>query len=272
MITQMIKKLYFVIAILVFALTYAQRIGIGSHSFDDSEILKIASSNKGVLIPNLNIPNLNNASPVTSPAESLFVYNTNTTSGKGFYYWKNNKWNPLVDSSNIYKLLGITRSESVISTSGITDSSYNGAQTYTMGEIPSAHDWQMIPGLTKSFNLTSANNSISVASSGILQVNSSGSSLTYISYSIGVFVDGKLTGQKNFIIYGTASCLFNDYNVFFTLNNLSAGNHNIAIYETSRVNFGASSEVITYGSKVSSCTNINSSMDKSILNIQITEK
>ena len=45
MITQMIKKLYFVIAILVFALTYAQRIGIGSHSFDDSEILKIASSN-----------------------------------------------------------------------------------------------------------------------------------------------------------------------------------------------------------------------------------
>ena len=41
MITQMIKKLYFVIAILVFALTYAQRIGIGSHSFDDSEILKI---------------------------------------------------------------------------------------------------------------------------------------------------------------------------------------------------------------------------------------
>lgn len=29
MITQMIKKLYFVIAILVFALTYAQRIGIG---------------------------------------------------------------------------------------------------------------------------------------------------------------------------------------------------------------------------------------------------
>ena len=103
MITQMIKKLYFVIAILVFALTYAQRIGIGSHSFDDSEILKIASSNKGVLIPNLNIPNLNNASPVTSPAESLLVYNTNTTSGKGFYYWKNNKWNPLVDSSNIYQ-------------------------------------------------------------------------------------------------------------------------------------------------------------------------
>ena len=41
----MINKLYFVIAILVFALTYAQRIGIGSHNFDDSEILKIASSN-----------------------------------------------------------------------------------------------------------------------------------------------------------------------------------------------------------------------------------
>jgi hypothetical protein len=36
----MMKKLYFVIASLVFALTYAQHIGIGSHNFDDSEILK----------------------------------------------------------------------------------------------------------------------------------------------------------------------------------------------------------------------------------------
>lgn len=268
----MMKKLYFGIANFIFAIVLSQHIGIGAHNFDDSEILKISSTNKGVLIPNVDIPSLNNSSPISSPAESLLVYNTNTNSGKGFYYWKNSKWNPLVDSSNIYKLLGITRSESVVSTNGITDNTYNGAQTYTMGENPSAHDWQMIPGLSKSFNLTSVNNSISVASSGILQVNSSGNSLTYISYSIGVFVDGKLAGQKNFIIYGTSSCLFNDYNVFFTINNLSAGSHTLAIYETSRVNFGDSLEAITFGSKVASCTNINNIMDKSILNIQITEK
>ena len=268
----MMNKLYFGIASLVFAISSAQHVGIGAQIFDDSEVLKVASNDKGVLIPNIDIPNLNAGTPVNSPANSLLVYNTNVSSGKGFYYWKDNKWNPLVDSSNIYKLLGITRSESVVSTGGITDNSYNGAQTYSIGESPSSHDWQLIPGLTKTFNISSANNSVSVASSGILQVNSSGNSLTYISYSIGVFLDGKLVGQKNFIINGTANCLFNDYNVFLTLTNISSGNHTIAVYETSRVNFGNSSETITYGGKVSSCSNISNSMDKSILNIQITEK
>lgn len=268
----MMKKLYMVIANFVFAVMFSQHIGIGTQSFDDSEIFKVVSTNKGVLLPNIDIPDLNNSSPVTSPAESLLVYNTNSTSGKGYYYWKNNKWNPIIDSSNIYKILGITRSESVISTGGIADTTYNGANTYTIGEAPSAHDWQLIPGLSKTINLSSPNNTISVSSSGILQVNSTGSSLTYISYSIGVFIDNQLAGQKNFIIYGTASCIFNDYNVFLTVNNLTAGSHTIAVYETSRVNFGNASEAITYGSKVSTCNNINNSMDKSILNIQITEK
>ena len=53
--------------------------------FDDSEVLKVASNDKGVLIPNVDIPNLNAGNPVNSPANSLLVYNTNVTSGK---------WNP----------------------------------------------------------------------------------------------------------------------------------------------------------------------------------
>lgn len=264
------KKLSFLV-ILFFALIYSQHIGIGTQSFDNSEVLKVVSTNKGVLLPNVYLQNINSATPITSPANSLLIYNTNTNLGKGFFSWKNGVWNPIINSTNIYKLLGIVRSESVVSTGSITDDTYNGAQTYSIGEIPSAHDWQLIPGLSKTFSLFSNTNNITVSSSGILQVNSSGSSNTYISYSIGVFLDGKLAGVRNFIIYGTAACLFNDYNVFFTLQNLSSGNHTIAVYETSRVNFGDSSEYITYGSKVSSCTNINSSMDKSILNLQIAE-
>lgn len=256
----------------LFVMLNAQHIGIGTQTFDDSEVFKVVSANKGVLIPNINIPDLNLPNPVNSPANSLLVYNTNVDSGKGFYLWKNNKWNPLVDSHNIYKLLGIVRSLSVISTGAITDSSYNGANSYTIGEVPSAHDWQQIPGLTLNVDVYSSSNSITTSSSGLIQVNSNGSSNTYISYAIGIFIDGKLAGVRNFIIYGTAPCLFNDYNVFFTINNLSIGNHTIAVYQTSRVNFGTSGEVITYGSKVNSCSNINSSMDKSILNVQISEK
>lgn len=64
----MMNRLYFVIANLVFALTNAQHIGIGTKSFDDSEELKVVSTNKGVLISNIDIPNINNASLVISPA------------------------------------------------------------------------------------------------------------------------------------------------------------------------------------------------------------
>lgn len=268
----MMKKLYSTVALFLFAIAYSQHVGVGTSNFSPSEVFKVVSNNKGVLLPNVNLTDLNSSLPIVNPANSLMIYNTNVNIGKGFYFWKGGKWSPIIDSSNIYKFLGITRSESVVSNAPITDSSYNGANSYTMGESPSAHDWQMIPGLTKTFNVFSANNSVTVASSGIIQVNSTGNSLTYISYAIGIFVDGKLAGVKNFIIYGTANCLFNDYNVFFTLNNLSSGNHTIAVYETSRVNFGNSSEYITYGSKVSSCTNINDSMDKSLLNVQIAEK
>jgi hypothetical protein len=268
----MMKKLYFAVALFLYAMANSQHVGVGTSTFSPSEVFKVVSNNKGVLLPNVNLAGYNSSLPIVNPANSLMIYNTNVNMGKGFYFWKGGKWSAIIDSSNIYKLLGITRSESVVSNAPITDSSFNGANSYTMGEIPSAHDWQMIPGLTKTFNVFSANNSVTVASSGVVQVNSTGDSLTYISYAIGIFVDGKLAGVKNFIIYGTANCLFNDYNVFFTLNNLTSGNHTIAVYETSRVNFGNSSEFITYGSKVSSCTNINNSMDKSLLNIQIAEK
>jgi hypothetical protein len=45
-------------------------------------------------------------SPVTatSAAEGLLVYNTNTTTGKGIYYWDGTKWTGLgqVNFTNIY--------------------------------------------------------------------------------------------------------------------------------------------------------------------------
>lgn len=155
------------------ALCHAQ-VGIGNNvtTFDNSEVLKIAATNKGVLLPNISIPNLNNAAPVSSPASSLLVYNTNTMTGKGFYYWQNNKWNPILDTTNIFKYLGIVRSESAISTGGVNDSSPITGVSYTMGESPSAHDWQLIPGLSKTILLYSGQNTVSISGSGIARINS----------------------------------------------------------------------------------------------------
>lgn len=258
--------------LVAFALCQAQ-IGIGNNvtTFDDSEVLKIVSSDKGVLLPNVSIPNLSNAAPVTSPANSLIVYNTNTTTGKGFYYWFNNQWNPFLNTTNIYKYLGIVRSQSSISTSGVNDSSPITGVSYTLGEAPSAHDWQLIPGLTQTISLFSPQNTVSVSGSGIVQVNSQASENTFMSYSVGLFVDSKLTGVRNFLINGNEACLYNDFNVYFNVSNLSTGNHVVELRETLRVTEVAT-QSITFGSKHSACSNLSSLMDKSMMNVQISEK
>ena len=46
----MMNKLYSGIASLVFAMSSAQHVGIGAQIFDDSEVLKVASNDKEVLI------------------------------------------------------------------------------------------------------------------------------------------------------------------------------------------------------------------------------
>ena len=254
------------------AFCHAQ-IGIGSNvtTFDDSEVLKIVSANKGVLLPNVSIPNLNSAAPVVNPANSLMVYNTNASTGKGFYFWKDNKWNPSLDTANIYKYLGIVRSESAVSTGGVNDSTPITGVSYTMGEAPSVHNFQLIPGLSKAISIYSPQNTVSVSGSGIVQVNSAASDNTFMSYSVALFVDSQLAGVRNFIINGNENCLYNDFNVYFNINNLSVGNHLIELRETLRVTQVAT-QSITFGSKHSACNNLSPLMDKSIMTVQTSEK
>lgn len=265
-------SLIFVISLNLFC--YSQ-IGIGANvtSFDDSEALKIVSSNKGVLVPNISIPNLNAASPVTAPANSLMVYNTNTATGKGFYMWNNNKWNPLINSTNVYKYLGIVRSLTSVSNARFGDTSENGAAMYSIGEGPSAHDWQQIPNLTQSFEIYSPVNNISVNVGGTVQATSDNGGNTTHSYAIAVFVDDQLASVRNYIISGNGNCLYNDFNLFMIKNNLSTGIHTVKVFETYRVNLQSNTNpVLSFGEKHPSCSNISSDMSRTILNVQITEK
>jgi hypothetical protein len=57
-------------------------------------MLDIKSADKGLLIPRVALTNTNSASPITSPATSLLVYNTATTGDvtPGYYYWDGSKW------------------------------------------------------------------------------------------------------------------------------------------------------------------------------------
>ncbi|MCK4569286.1 MAG: hypothetical protein KAT76_03295 [Bacteroidales bacterium] len=74
---------------------------------DGSSILHLKSTDKGLLIPRLNITDIESQLlPVENPVEGLLIYNIGTTDGiaKGLYYWSeaDAKWSLVVGgSSNI---------------------------------------------------------------------------------------------------------------------------------------------------------------------------
>ena len=61
--------------------------GFGTNTPDRSAAVDIVSSKRGLLIPRIDIPNLDEAAPVANPANALMVYNTGKTTAAGFYYW-----------------------------------------------------------------------------------------------------------------------------------------------------------------------------------------
>ncbi len=95
--------LTFTIVLMCIATGIAQNVGINSDGStpDASAGLDIKYATKGVLIPRVDITDLSSPSPVTSPAISLIVYNTNTNTGTGFFYWDGNKWVKLSDTNNV---------------------------------------------------------------------------------------------------------------------------------------------------------------------------
>ena len=74
-----------------------------------SAMLEVESTNKGILIPRLSLTARNLAAPVTTPDNSLLVFNTNTAGAipfdvrPGFYYWDAtlSEWIRVLDGTTI---------------------------------------------------------------------------------------------------------------------------------------------------------------------------
>lgn len=97
------KKIVFTLLLPLFI---KAQVGINTTNPDASSMLDITATDKGLLIPRVSIPNLNAASPITAPATSLLVYNTNTTTGIGFYYWDGTKWTPFTGGTSHWTKVG----------------------------------------------------------------------------------------------------------------------------------------------------------------------
>jgi hypothetical protein len=83
--------LVFLLTVLLFSTEIkAQNVGINATGAipNASAMLDVSATNKGVLVPQVSLASLTDATTILNPASSLLVYNTNTaiTGGVGYYY------------------------------------------------------------------------------------------------------------------------------------------------------------------------------------------
>ena len=119
------------ISLLMGNILKAQNVGISNGSFtpDASAGLEIRFTDKGLLIPRVALMSTSSASPITSPATSLLVYNTATAGTApnnvtpGYYYWTGSKWMRLlaIDDKPAWLLSGNAGTTPTTNFLGTTD-------------------------------------------------------------------------------------------------------------------------------------------------------
>jgi hypothetical protein len=90
----MIFKFTLFALLFAYSFTFAQ-VGVGTTSPASSSILDISSTDKGLLIPRVDLGDLYSAHPVQNPKKSLMVWNTDLANGgakEGFYFWNGELW------------------------------------------------------------------------------------------------------------------------------------------------------------------------------------
>lgn len=125
---QLIKWLFVIFLVITCSAIYAQNIGIGTNAPDASSKLDISSANSGLLIPRVSLVSvMNGASPISSPATSLLVYNSNASvtggSGAGYYFWNGTQWERLFSGafSPNWSLTGNSGTSAATNFIGTTD-------------------------------------------------------------------------------------------------------------------------------------------------------
>lgn len=113
------KRLLFILlaSLCMIYTSWAQNVGINDNnsSPNTSAMLDVYSTTTGMLIPRVALTSTSSASPITSPATSLLVYNTATVSDviPGYYYWDSSKWVRLqATGTGIQKLVTVTKTTS----------------------------------------------------------------------------------------------------------------------------------------------------------------
>ncbi|TPG36143.1 hypothetical protein [Flavobacterium pectinovorum] len=94
------------LSLFLFLGSYAaySQVGIGIPMPNASSQLEVVASNKGVLIPRINLTGSTDATTILNGnVNSLLVFNTASVADitSGYYYWLYNKWLRLMSNANI---------------------------------------------------------------------------------------------------------------------------------------------------------------------------
>lgn len=105
------KKLNLLLGLVLLAssVSFSQNVGINTTGAapDAGAGLDINFNNKGVLVPRVNIINLNTIAPITGSATtSLLVYNTNAGTGLGYHYWDGARWVRFATGGESWQITG----------------------------------------------------------------------------------------------------------------------------------------------------------------------
>jgi hypothetical protein len=156
------------IGVLIFGLAFFTgnaQTGIGTTTPSPSAKLEVASSNQGFLPPRIALTSTNAASPVTSPATGLLVYNTATSGtapnnvAPGYYYWNGSAWVAILSNITTSSISG-NGTTTTLTNFGAEVNTQSGT-TYTLtatdnGKIISCTSNSAItitvPALTSGFN------------------------------------------------------------------------------------------------------------------------
>ncbi|AZQ43819.1 autotransporter outer membrane beta-barrel domain-containing protein [Nonlabens ponticola] len=84
----------------VLTITVQAQVGIGTATPADGTLLHLeGDGTEGLLITKASIANLGTVTPLpTGTPVGTMVYNTNTTTGEGFYFWDGNTWERLAEA------------------------------------------------------------------------------------------------------------------------------------------------------------------------------
>ena len=138
------KKIFLLLkTVFIFSIAYAQQgvaINTDGSSSDNSAMLDVKSTSKGLLIPRLTASQKN---AIASPAAGLLIYQTDATTG--FYYYNGSAWTPLTSAAqgslSGWATTGNTGTDSTINFIGTSDNQpllgkVNGEQVFRFSQMP----------------------------------------------------------------------------------------------------------------------------------------